>query len=90
MQKTQSRLERWLLELQDFDFTVSYAFGEGPLLTVPDALHRFNLDTSTILCPRCLEVVVEIQKDGRGLKTIIAAQTDEWGHLEEKAVSESQ
>ena len=62
MQHPRPRLARWLLELQDFDFSVNYAPGDSDMLTVPDALSRYSLDPNTILCTRCLEVVGEIEK----------------------------
>ena len=57
------------------------------MLTVPDSLSRYNFDPSTILCTRCLEVVGEIEEGEWGVESMIKAQTEEWGDLEEKAVS---
>ena len=90
MQHPRPRLARWLLELQDFDFSVNYAPGNSEMLTVPDALSRYSFDSSTILCTRCLEVVGEIKDGDWRVENMIKAQTDEWGDLEKKAASEKQ
>ena len=57
------------------------------MLTVSDALIRYSFDPSTILCPRCLEVVGEIEEGEWGVESIIKAQTEEWGDVEEKEAS---
>lgn len=90
MQHSRPRLTRWLLKVQNFNFTVNYVPGDDPQLTVPDALIRYTFDASLIHCTRCLAVVGEIQKNGWGLQTMISAQTEECGDLEQKAASESQ
>ena len=88
MQHPRPRLARWLLELQDFDFSVNYAPGNSDMLTVPDDLSRYSFDPSTILCTRCLEVVGEIEEGEWGVENMIKAQTEEWRDLEEKAALE--
>ena len=66
MQHPRPRLARWLLELQDFDFSVNYAPGNSEMLTVPDALSRYSSYPSTILCNRFLEVAGEIYEGDLG------------------------
>ena len=87
MQHPRPRLARWLLELQDFDFSVNYAPGNSEMLAVPDALSQYSFDPRTILCTRCLEVVGEIEEGEWGVESMIKAQTEEWGDLGKKAAS---
>ena len=51
------------------------------MLTVPVALSIYSLESSTILCTRCLEVVGGIEEGDWGVENMIKAQTDEWGDL---------
>ena len=82
MQHPRPRLARWLLELQDFHFSVNYAPRNSDMLTVPDALSRKRFDPSTILSIKCLEVVGKIEEGEWGVENMIKPQTEEWGDLE--------
>lgn len=55
------RLARWMVEVQDFDFTVQYA--PGSALVVPDTLSRDALDKP--LCQSCFSRI-EQEKRGDG------------------------
>lgn len=61
MENPRPRLARWLLEFQDFDYTVSYSSGTGELMSVPDALSRHTMSADAVLRTRCLEVLGEIE-----------------------------
>jgi RNase H-like domain found in reverse transcriptase/Integrase zinc binding domain len=76
------RLARWVVEVQDFDFCVSYAPGSS--MVVADCLSRDAVDhpkTEESVCPRCLEGV-DALRDSASLPTVqevLSAQPDEFG-----------
>lgn len=63
MENPRPRLARWLLEFQDFEFTITHTPGDGPLMTVSDALSRHTMADDAVLCTRCLEVLGELSED---------------------------
>jgi Integrase zinc binding domain/Integrase core domain len=50
------------VEVQNMDFEVLHAAGDGELMAIPDAMSRDFVDGQA-LCHRCLEVVAEIDED---------------------------
>lgn len=95
------RLARWVLEVQDFDFTVEHR--ESKALVVPDTLSRDAVPKP--LCQRCyrplsdekmedalehaekVSAVVEVESfsDGPAFEDLYAQQVAEFGNLERYA-----
>ena len=97
------RFARWMVDIQDFTFTVQYA--PGGELVVPDPLSRDSVEKP--LCPRCYKIIEERPPEGRRTEAICevvdssglgggptagefrAAQRDEFGDIEEFARKKS-
>jgi transposase InsO family protein len=83
LREPRERLARWIIGIQEMDFAVMYAPGNGDLMAVPDALSRDTMERDLVFCAKCLESVGAVDEEATGagieLDEMVREQGKEFG-----------